>query len=400
MATGANATQEMLAELARISGTRREDWFATFKARHAMQVALRAAARATGRRKVVTQLFTCVTAVDPIVAEGLVPTYADISERTLAADSALVAPDADTLAVVDQHTFGIIDEASSARLRDKAHAAGALLLEDCAHCLGRMARDAAGLPLADVSVHSFGVEKMLPGIYFGGAVCVNPALDESVRAAIRTELEALAEPPAALERAARSYRNQMRIFTRVPHGLSVALRARAAARGAFEPAVSDAEQRGQVSHEACLPGPWVAQQAASGLTGLAANEDNRRACVRAYLDAFAAAGADELLGLPASVREVASDQPLLRVPVFFRSTELAQRAIAAVGTQGHYAQAWPRPLLLPGVLDAAAYGLAAGTAAWPVSERLSAGVVGLPTDIDPAAVPAVAQAMVELARQA
>ena len=398
MASETGATQELLEGLAQVTETRREDWFATFKARHAMQVALAAAARATGRNEAVTQLFTCVTAVDPIVAEGLVPRYADVSPRTLAADPALVHADHATLAVVDQHTFGIIDTEASLRLRDEAHAVGALLMEDAAHCLGRMARDADGNPIADLSIHSFGVEKMLPGVYFGGAVWVNPGLAEPVRAAICAAFEALGEPPAALERAARRYRNQMRVFTRVPHGLSVALRSHAAARGSFEPAVSEAEQRGRVSHAASLPGEWVARQATNGLGTLAANEENRRACVAAYLDGFAAAGADEALGIPAAVREVASDQPLLRVPVFFRSTELASQAIAAVAAQGHYAQAWPRPLLLPGVLDAKAYGLQEGTGAWPVSERLSAGVVGLPTDIDPAAVPAVAQAMVELAR--
>lgn len=398
MARETGSTQELLEGLAQVTGTRREEWFATFKARHAMQVALGAAARTTGRNEVVTQLFTCVTAVDPIVAEDLVPRYADVSPRTLSVDPMLVHADAATLAVVDQHTFGIIDPAASLRLRDEAHAAGALLMEDAAHCLGRMARDTEGTPVADLSIHSFGVEKMLPGVYFGGAVWVNPKLAEPVRATICAALRALPEPPAKLERAARRYRNQMRVFTRVPHGLSVALRTHAANRGSFEPAVSEAEQRGQVSHAASLPGEWVARQAANGLSALAVNEENRRACVAAYLDGFAAAHADESLGVPAAVREVAAEQPLLRVPVFFRSTELAAQAIAAVAAQGHYAQAWPRPLLLPGVLDAQAYGLAKGTGAWPVSERLSSGVVGLPTDIDPAAVPAVVQAMVELAR--
>ena len=388
----------LLARMAELTGTESRDWFAVFKARHGMLVALQAAGVATGRREVLTQLFTCVTAVDPILAAGLVPRYVDISEASLAIDPALASPDERTCAVVAQHTFGIVNEAQTRALRDAAHAVGALLLEDSAHCVGRMARDENGTPLADVSVHSFGVEKVLPGVYFGGAVWLNPEMEPALRTKVRAAFEALPELDARTDRACRRYRNQMRVYTRIPLEISQAMRASEAKHGTFEPAVADEERRGLVRHDPCLPSVWVADQAAAALDDIAANEMRRKACVAAYLETLGTDTAGSPLMLPSNVRDLASDQPLLRVPVFFDTTERAELAIAATAELGHYAQGWPRPLLLPGVLDPAPYGLEDGTDAWPCSTRLSAGVVGLPTDIDPAAVPVLAQRMLEIAR--
>lgn len=386
--------------MAKLTGTDRADWYAVFKARHGMQVVLAAAGDATGRTEVLTQLFTCVTAVNPILAAGLVPRYVDVSESSLGIDPALCRPDERTLAVVSQHTFGIVDERETRALRDAAHGVGALLLEDSAHCVGRMARDERGVPLADVSIHSFGVEKVLPGVYFGGAVWVNPRLsDTTLRVRICEALSSLPELDGRTDRACRRYRNQMRLFTRIPHEMSVAMRESEARHGTFEPAVAEEERCGTVRHDPSLPSAWVSDQAAAALEGLAANEAQRKACVSVYLDVLGAYSADCSLLLPDDVRTLAADQPLLRLPVFFGSTGQAERAIAATAALGHYAQAWPRPLLLPGVLDPIPYGLEGGFDTWPVSVRLSAGVVGLPTDIDPADVPALARRILEIAHE-
>lgn len=388
----------LLARMAELTNTEPRDWFAVFKARHGMLVALQAAGAATGRSEVLTQLFTCVTAVDPILAAGLVPRYVDISEASLAIDPALAHPDERTCAVVAQHTFGIVNNEQTRALRDAAHAVGALLLEDSAHCVGRMACDENGTPLADVSVHSFGVEKVLPGVYFGGAVWVNPQMEPALRAKVCAAFSALPELDVRTDRACRRYRNQMRVYTRIPLGVSQAMRACETKRGTFEPAVADEERRGLVHHDPCLPSAWVADQVAAALDDIAANEAQRKACVVAYLEAFGTDSDSCPLMMPSDVRGLASDQPLLRVPIFFDTTEQAERAIAATAELGHYAQGWPRPLLLPGVLDSAQYGLQDGMDAWPRSTRLSAGVVGLPTDIDPAAIPVLAQRMLEIAR--
>ncbi len=64
-------------ELARRTGTDASDWFLVFKARYGMQVVLRELARVRGTGDVVTQVLTCATAVDPIIAAAI------ISRRTI-----------------------------------------------------------------------------------------------------------------------------------------------------------------------------------------------------------------------------------------------------------------------------------------------------------------------------
>ena len=170
-----NAQQELRSALAQRTGTSADDWFLVYRARHGMLACLRVLHELHGAGSVITQLLTCCTAVDPIIAAGLRPIYGDVSAGSYALDSEALPAADDVLGIVDQHTFGYIDEASSARLRAAADARGALLLEDCAHCVGRMAMGPDGAPTADLSFHSFGVEKMLP-TYFGGTVWVNPAM--------------------------------------------------------------------------------------------------------------------------------------------------------------------------------------------------------------------------------
>lgn len=381
--------------MAELTNTSADDWYLVTKARQGMQVVLGAAGKMTGRDEVVTQLFTCVTAINPILAADLTPRYVDISADTLRIDVDLVLPSQRTCAVVLQQTFGIVDRDSSLALRKLAHDAGALLLEDSAHCVGRMAKDEQGQPVADVSIHSFGVEKMLFGTYFGGAVWVNPNMsNKSVSSAIRDALEALPPMDARLDRATRKYRNQVRMLTRLPGPASRALRSKWERKGAMEPAVSDEERHGLVNHEPSAPSTWVCEQAIGALGDLAANEERRSACVQAYLATF-----DEQARCDLRIpRALLADpnQPLLRFPVFVRGERAAQDAIDAIDAiaeLGFYAPPWPRPLLVPGILDASAYGLANGMDNWPISQSLSAGIVCLPTDIDPARVEDVARVM-------
>ena len=204
--TTARGFAELREALASRTGTRPEDWFPVFKARYGMQVAFDAMRSVRGDGSVLTQLFTCCTAVDPIVVSGLRPRYADVGADTMGIDVAKVesmplGSDEQVHAMVMQHTFGAIDEDSSRRLAALAGQMGALLVEDCAHCVTRMARDAAGWPLADISVHSFGVEKMLP-TRFGGAIWVNPRLrerDAALDAETRGRLAALEQPSHHLD---------------------------------------------------------------------------------------------------------------------------------------------------------------------------------------------------------
>ena len=389
---GAQAEERALTALrtrmAELTGTDPRDWFLTFKARHAMLTAFSAIREALGRDVVVTSPFTCVTAVDPILSAGMPVRFADVTPDTLWLDADAVELGPDVAAVVLQHTFGIMSPGDATLVR-RAHEAGAVVVEDSAHCVGSMARGLDGAPLADVSVHSFGVEKVLPGVYFGGAVWVSPDCDERVRQALWDAFEDLPDLPRSIDRACRRYRNQMRVLTRLPRQLSQRFRSRWERRGVFEPAVAASEREGVVAHEPTLPSPWVAEQALTALEGLASNARGREAAVAAYLATWGERTA--ALGVPASVT-ASPVLPLLRMPVFLADTASADAAIAEVAAMGHYAQAWPRPLLLPGVTDAAAFGVGDGFGC-PVAEDLSARVVALPTDIDARAAAEVARAM-------
>ncbi|MBM6817674.1 DegT/DnrJ/EryC1/StrS aminotransferase family protein [Olsenella uli] len=360
--------------LAERTGTQAEDWFCVFKARYGMQAALAALRRATGEGSAVTQLFTCLTAVVPIVAAGLAPAYCDVSARTASLDPERLRLPADARAVMLQHTYGIIDDAESAELARRAHAAGALVVEDSAHCVCRMARDAAGEPVADVSVHSFGVEKILP-THFGGAVWVNPRSPlAALASAVRAALAALPDPPARLDALARRYRTENRVLAHLPAGVSARLRRSLVSSGAMEPAVSEAERRGLAAREPVRASAWVCERALAALAGLDEAEALRRETVAAYRAELAGAST-----LPAALE--GPTQPLLRYPVLAPDTAAADRVVAGVCAAGLFAEAWYRPELGPGVLDAAAFGVPAERSGLPVHERLVATCAALPADV-------------------
>ena len=78
--------QSLAERMAELTQTRAEDWYLTYRARHGMLTVFRALAGKKGAGEVVTQLLTCCTAVDPIIAAGLVPVYGELSARTCSLD--------------------------------------------------------------------------------------------------------------------------------------------------------------------------------------------------------------------------------------------------------------------------------------------------------------------------
>ena len=211
-----NSSQGSVRErLALRSHTDPRDWYLVFKARYGMEAVFRALKECEGEGDVLTQLFTCCTAIDPILSAGMNPVYSDIDPSSLHA--AEPVGDLQAKAVLVQHTFGLIDDDYIARVRQSLPSA--LLLEDCAHCVTRMARD-GDEPIADISIHSFGVQKILP-TRFGGAMWVNPKLAErepELDAAIRRHLSALSPLSTRLNILTRLYVNQNRVLSRLPAG--------------------------------------------------------------------------------------------------------------------------------------------------------------------------------------
>lgn len=362
-----------MSALARRTGTSPADWFGVFKARYGMQVVFEALGAARGAGDVVTQAFTCSTAVDPILVAGLRPVYADVARDNVAIDASALAVPTAARAVVLQHTFGIVDTANAERLRASAHAAGALLVEDAAHCAGRMATGADGVPLADVSIHSFGVEKMLP-TRFGGAVWVSPDLgDPALRARLAGDLAGLPRIGARLDLAARTYRNQVRVLNRIPGGLGRGTRRALAAARVFEPAIAPVEVRGGLPYPPMAPSDWVSAQAAAALRRLDEVEAARSAVVATYLR--------ELAGLVEVPGAVGAGAPLVRFPFFAADGAAAERLVEELTRQGVYAGRWYRPALFPGAADPAVYGYDPDDPGLATTRDLVDRVVNLPTRV-------------------
>ena len=362
--------------LAEMTATSADDWFLAFRTRHAMLVAFEALRAQCGAGEVVTQLFTCCTAVDPIIAAGLTPRYGDISARTLALDPAVLPLSPQTRAVVDQHTFGMIDAAASAQLRDAAHAAGALLVEDSAHCVGHMATDPTGAPLADLSFHSFGIGKMASA-GFGGAVWVSPALDPALRAVLVSAFEALPVVAAHLERATGSYDFTIRVLMHLPQALRRVLWDQLASAGLFIPAVARMERAGKVFLGASAPGEATCAIMGEGMATLPTREVNALGALAVfdhYFDSY-----EDALGVPGAARK--ADRALLRYPLVLDSEERADELVQRLCDAGFYVDPWGRPLLYPGALEGAAYGLDEALPLLPVTQRCSCGVVPLATNV-------------------
>ncbi|MCI1984249.1 MAG: DegT/DnrJ/EryC1/StrS family aminotransferase [Bifidobacteriaceae bacterium] len=389
---GARYARELKERLAQRTGTRAEEWFPVFKARYGMREVFDAVTTVHGRGNVVTQLFTCSTAIDPITSARLTPRYAEIDADTVSVDPSaarkLASPD--LRAVVMQHTFGIIDSAQASRLRTLCDATNALLMEDSAHCVARLARDDEGRPLADVSIHSFGIEKMTP-THFGGAVWVNPKMrDTKLRERILRALSDLDVIGARLKFVTRIYFTQNRILAHLPSSVSRPLRHFFVQHGLMEPAIVPLEQKGGLPYASLQPSEWINHEAVKGLAGLDSSMTARRNAVALYLSELAGVTDAGKLSIPSAV--TASD-PLLRFPLFVRDEATAQRVLAEVRKAGWFAEPWYRPALFPGSLDDAANGIdeAAKT---PVSTRLIAGAVALPTDLDTAATKKICQIVI------
>ena len=143
--------------IAKMTDTNSDDWFLCLKARFGLEIVYSAIKEVLGPGSVLTTPYTCITAINPIMAGGLEPQYIDIDPALLStSDIPANRITADTRAIVMQHTLGIIDNKNNLYNIAKRH--NLVLIEDSAHCLLRMARGTDDLPLADISAHSFGVE--------------------------------------------------------------------------------------------------------------------------------------------------------------------------------------------------------------------------------------------------
>lgn len=371
---------EREASIARImaerTGTRPEDWYCVYRARHGMLAACEAVYATIGEGHVVTQLLTCCTAVDPILAAGLTPRYGEVSADTASLDPAVLPLDSSVRAVMLQHTFGLVDDGASRRIASAAHEAGALVFEDCAHGVARMAKGPDGSPLADVSFHSFGVEKMLH-TQFGGAVWVNPeGGSPEVLQVLRERLAQLPVTGAHLTALTGTFVFWNRVFNHLPLPVARGLRRFLSATGLFEPAVSDEERRGGVSHDPMRPSDAICDAVVEAFGCLDEDVVARIEATRAYSELLADVPGVTLLASAAQ----GPYQPLLKYPVLVADAATSDAVCEACCAAGHYMTVWYRPELGPGVLDESAYHVPVDRSAIPVCDDMVRRILTLPTN--------------------
>ena len=375
--------------MAQRTRTDADDWFLTFRAREAMQVVFEELRSLRGDGQVALQPFTCSTVPEAVLAAGLEPLYCDISGDDLSIDTSSpgltnALAESSTRAVILQHTYGIFNQRATDDLADKAHESGVLLMEDCAHRVGRMAfrgdsSEGNIRPAADVSVHSFGVEKMINS-NFGGAIWINPAMED---AALRDRLrKRFAELPSADKRADKSvgsYVTRIRVLNHLPGRIRRPLRSFWVSRKSFIPAVDASELAGNTLLEPSVPGEEVIRRVLAALADINFNESKRQIAVGKYIQALSCDDAKEgsCYTIPACALE--KIRPLLWFPVITDSRNTAEKLVSRLSEAGFYSSTWGRPLLFPGVTDPEKFALNQAYRDCPEAVRCAERIALLPT---------------------
>lgn len=358
-------------KLAALSDTKAEDWHLCLKARFGMALVFEAIRDKLGAGEVITTPYTCITAVNPILVAGLTPVYHDIDESILSTGK----PDdklckGKTKAIVMQHTLGIIGDKSS--LRKYADKHKLIVVEDSAHCITRFARDKDNNILADISIHSFGVEKVLTGTKFGGAVWVNPELKTKAPALyeeIVSKLKNLKAPDRHMAFRVRTYRINNAVIQRLHGNFRRNFRSFTIKAGILEPPIYPFEQDGQ-QDEPRTTNKYINERILEQLDILKSNYIRRQANVEQYQSKLKSKHFDRVTKL---------QEPLLAFPILFESAEKANAAYDMLSSAGYFIRRWYSPLLYPGPNNLSTYRYNPKKA--PIAEEISRRVICLPTDL-------------------
>lgn len=367
----------LIQRLATITNTDSKDWFVLFRARSAMQVVFETlAACYPDKTHVATQTFTCVSAINPILDAGLTPYYFDISPNHFAIDGDKLSGKAlrSCSALVLQHTFGIFAHDNAQSLQELAHREGLLLIEDSAHALGRM-MEISGQKIADISIHSFGSEKLLPTKH-GAAIWVNPQLQKTAFGqALLQSLQAVPPAPAKVATATAKYLWQIRFLAHLPAFLANNLKKYWLRRGKFYPPIilpQETSGEGTPYPPYKMPQPAIIR-ALELLKDYENMLEKRAANCKTYVEIL-----QPHLVLPAALL-ANPDTPLVRFPLVYSEAEALIAHLRAQGFKG--IGNWYRPALFPGVANPEKYAFDPDMELLPESKKAVQGIVNLPTDL-------------------
>ncbi|MDO4219743.1 MAG: DegT/DnrJ/EryC1/StrS family aminotransferase [Candidatus Saccharibacteria bacterium] len=359
-------------KLAKYSNTDANDWFLCLKARYGMATVFKTIRNTLGPGDVITTPYTCITSVNPILVADLKPVYADIDPTTLSITDANKHIRKHTRAIVVQHTLGIINQEIQS-IGKTCKEEGIILVEDSAHCLARMALDNKSRPIADISIHSFGVEKVLQNTKFGGAIYVNPRLKKTnpkLYEVIVHNLINLPEAPRALDLKIRAYRTQNAILQRVPNVMKNGLRNFLLKTKTFEPAVTPIEQDATQAESYAIT-DYACQVILKNIPSLPADYRRREQNTEIYQKYLKSASYFHIIS--------EKKEPLLAFPVVFEDSHRATEAYNALASSGYFIRRWYSPLLYPGPTDNRFYFYNPKMS--PVAEAMHPRVICLPTNL-------------------
>lgn len=358
--------------LAEQSGTRANDWFLVSRARYGMEVVFRALTDVHGQGEIVTQPFTCVTAINPVLAAGHVPRYADIHPDSLSVDPVSVQEllRGDTRAVVVQHSFGM--EAPLAEVRKLVDRLPAVVIEDAAHRPAAPLTDTRGRVIADITVCSFGAEKMY-GTRFGGAIYLNPAMrDTAIYDACQNALASLPGPSWYDAVREQTYPFCNGILNRLPTVVSQFVRTLLIRIRLLRSPIVPLETTGFQAEPAALPSNYGIRRMYQALHR-AGDHARRRNHVAVLQQSFGVSSASYTVPKGA----LSGVLPLVRFPVLARDAAQAEAVLRRIQARGYFAGKWYRPLFFPGVGSYETYHYTPGSC--PIAEDVAARIVNIPT---------------------
>ena len=380
-------------KLAEVSETDAKDWFIVSRARHGMEVVLKKVYELNGEGTVVTQPFTCVTAVNPIIAAGFKPVYCDISTRTLSRNPLLINGMLETTsrAIIVQHSFGIPAEMTEIK-NISDNLSKPLIIEDSAHCLGYISKDTNG-PQADISIHSFGAEKFLK-TSFGGAVWINPEIKNTqLRDSMTKSFTEM--PPTSMLVNIRVwlYPRLNGVLNRLPRSISGIVRSVLLATRIFRSPIMPIEQKG-INFEKCQrPSTNQLKTVYDALESYETNKTHRSDLTQLYIQEFTNKSDQIQIIEKLKKTEIAS----VRFPILAKTPVLADKIFTTMAGKGYALGKWYRPLFFPSGYANPAFMYKTGLC--PVAEDVSSRIINLPTHmkITPQAAREIAHAIISIA---
>ena len=374
--THAESSEEIKKLLAKYSDTNPEDWYLCLKARFGISLVLKTLKKTIPetRTEVITTPFTCITAINPILDAKYTPIYAPVDLKHLNLQSPEKLINKKTAAVILQNTFGIVPPQLFSISRSKT---SPLIIEDAAHSLTRMIKDNKGYPFADISIHSFGVEKILP-TKFGAAIYINPKLAKTKPEFYKKIIQSfkhLKRPNPLLALRLITYRYSNGIINHIPGASKTKIRHFLGRCSIVETAIKPLELNGR-QESPVNTSAYVNNEILKHLKQLPKNLHERTKNT-----SFIAAAVKKNKDI--SLPNFNSNTPMLVVPILLKTPQKAENLYQKLTEAGFYIRRWYNPPLYPGpagpniLKNIYHYNIESH----PITKEISSRILCLPTDL-------------------